>query len=242
MYVDATVAALAVFVWALTDALLVRSIAYNVMFLAGAVTVLFNINPLMRYDGYYIVSDLTEIPNLRQRSFRYVMGWIRRLFLGVKVPEAAETRRLHATLLIYGVAAGIYRVALLLAIAAILVAKFMGLGLLMVVLFLDGLVLGAVRRMTAYLWYAEETAHVRWRAVAISLALLIVLPTVLAFVPLPSQVRAAGVVSTERETLVRTRVAGFVERAGADAGQYVEKGETLALMANDSLIERVAEA
>src|SRR5579863_1627819 len=68
MIVELFVAAMATFVWAKTGPGTVNSIAYNVMFIASVSTVIFNANPLLRFDGYYILSDLLEIPNLSQRA------------------------------------------------------------------------------------------------------------------------------------------------------------------------------
>ena len=71
MIVEVFIAALALYVWLAVEQGLVRAFAYNVMLVAGISTVLFNGNPLLRYDGYYILSDLLEIPNLAQRATRY---------------------------------------------------------------------------------------------------------------------------------------------------------------------------
>ena len=71
MIVEVFVAALALYVWLAVEEGLVRTLAYDVMLIAGIATVLFNGNPLLRYDGYYILSDILEIPNLAQRATRY---------------------------------------------------------------------------------------------------------------------------------------------------------------------------
>ncbi len=68
MIVELFVAALATFVWAKTAPGTLHSLAYNMMFVASVSTLIFNINPLLRFDGYYILSDLIEIPNLNQRA------------------------------------------------------------------------------------------------------------------------------------------------------------------------------
>ena len=73
MMVELGIAALAAIIWASTaQGAPIHKIAYNVMFIASVSTLLFNANPLLRYDGYYILSDLLEIPNLAQRSKDYL--------------------------------------------------------------------------------------------------------------------------------------------------------------------------
>ena len=68
MIVEIFIAAIAAFFWAQTGPGILHSLAYNIMFVASVSTVIFNVNPLMRFDGYYILSDLLEIPNLNQRA------------------------------------------------------------------------------------------------------------------------------------------------------------------------------
>jgi putative peptide zinc metalloprotease protein len=240
MYVESVIAACAVYAWALTDSSLLHAVAYNVIFLASVVTVLFNINPLLRYDGYYIAGDLFEIPNLRQRAGRYVLDVLKRSILGIPRKTESGGRRLGAILFTYGVAAAVYRAVLIVAIAAILVSKVFVVGIALGTLFVGGIVFSTVRRLTAYLWYSEDTAPMRRRAVAVSVLLLIGLPGGLVFVPLPSNVQAAALISAERETVIRARTPGFLEEVHAECDQSVEAGEPVARLTNDSVLEQIA--
>ena len=72
---------------------MVRSVAYNVVLIAGVSTLLFNINPLLRFDGYYIFSDLIEIPNLRTRANRHFTYLTERFLLGEVAREQTRTLR-----------------------------------------------------------------------------------------------------------------------------------------------------
>jgi putative peptide zinc metalloprotease protein len=243
VYVEALIAALAVFVWSMTEPSWLHSLAYNVMFLASIVTALFNINPLMRYDGYYLLSDLAEVPNLRQRSNRSVLDLLKRILLGLSpTRDGNEGRRLRVFLTGYGIAVSTCRLFLYLGIAAILVAKMAAVGLGLAVVFLGGLAYSLIRRLTGYLWYAEETATIRGRAVGVSLATLIVIPAALAFLPVPAHERARAVVHAEQETLVRAATPGFVEQIDVTRGQSVRTGVPLARLSNDSVLEEIATA
>ena len=218
MYVESILASIAVFVWALTEPSVVHSIAYNVIFLASVVTVLFNVNPLMRYDGYYILSDLTEIPNLRSRANEHIVAVGKRLLLGLGQPVAPDTRRVRAILSTYGIASFLYRLTLLVSIAAVLAAKVFLLGIVFAAVYLGTFVLGSLRRLMRYLWHAEETGPVRVRAVAVGVLLLVLIPALLVLVPLPSSVRAAGVVAAEYEVVLRARTPGFLRSVFAVRG------------------------
>ena len=240
MYIESFFAAIAVLVWAATDPSLFRSLAYNVIFLAGTVTVLFNINPLMRFDGYYIASDLWEIPNLRQRSSRYLLGVFKRLLLGVPLAVEEGGRRLHGILLSYGIAVTFYRMGLLIAIAALLVMKLQVAGFVAATMMLGSTVFSSLRRLTTYLWHAEETARIRRRAVALSLMTLSVIPAGLLMVPVPSSIKASGVIGTERKTVVRAQTGGFLVSAPLSPGDRIEGGGSLAELANDGVLEAIA--
>jgi len=242
VYVETTIASLAVFVWAATGPSLLNSIAYNVIFLASVVTLLFNINPLMRYDGYYVASDLLEIPNLRQRSTQYVLGLIKRLLLGVKNTSAPDGLRMRAILLTFGVSATIYRTLVLVGIAAVIATKFVFIGLGLAGFFLFSTAFGIAKRLFKYLWFAQETATVRYRAVALSAVVFLIIPGIIGFVPLPASVNAAASVTAECETVVRAAVPGFVDYVGVERGHTVQPGELLAGLTDLSADERVARA
>ena len=78
------IASLALFLWVNVETGIVRSLLYNVIFIAGVSSLLFNGNPLLRYDAYYILSDLVEIPNLGQRANAYLGYLVRRYAWGVR--------------------------------------------------------------------------------------------------------------------------------------------------------------
>ena len=69
--VELVLASFALLVWLNVEAGLLRAFAYNVMLIGGVSTILFNGNPLLRFDGYYVLADLLEIPNLADRAKRF---------------------------------------------------------------------------------------------------------------------------------------------------------------------------
>ena len=242
MYVESIFAAIAALVWASTGPSLINSVAYNVIFLAGVVTVLFNVNPLMRYDGYYVLSDLLGIPNLRARANAFLLAVLKKVFLGLPLGDREPGFALRMTLLLFGVAAALYRVTLLFAIAAVFVSKAFLFGMVLAVGYLAKALFGTARTMMNYLWHAEETAAVRAHAVAMGVLVLVVLPAAAVFVPLPSRVYARGVVAAETETTVHTRQPGFVAGVSMEPGRAVHPGDVLADLQNDALKESVAQA
>ena len=130
MYLESIVAFFALLVWSWTDDLLISSCAHQIVVLSTAVTVLFNINPLMRYDGYYVLSDVTGTPNLRQRSLEEVQSMFKRID-GDPFLREQRTDRSDWFLRIYGMLSAIYKVSLVLAICTMIALKFylVGMGL-----------------------------------------------------------------------------------------------------------------
>lgn len=95
----------------------IHSIAYNVMFIASVSTILFNANPLLRYDGYYMLSDLLEIPNLAQRSKDYLYYLVRKYAWKVRhARTTAQTGGEKRWMVVYAIASTIYRVFICVAI------------------------------------------------------------------------------------------------------------------------------
>ena len=111
IYVELVIAAAATFVWWYTPAYpVVNNIALALMVLCSVSTVVFNANPLMRFDGYYIMADWLEIPNLREKSNRYLNNLFLDRCLGVEVPPEpymAPTRKW--LFVIYAVSSWVYR-------------------------------------------------------------------------------------------------------------------------------------
>jgi putative peptide zinc metalloprotease protein len=118
MGVELFVAAIAFYIWLLVEPGLVRAILFNVMLIASVSTLLFNGNPLLRYDAYYILADLIEIPNLAVRSTRYWGYLIERYILGVHDAEAPDASWAEKVwFLFYGFASTLYRIFVTIVIA-----------------------------------------------------------------------------------------------------------------------------
>ena len=133
--VEIFLASLALFVWVAVEPGWIRAIAYNVMGICGVSTLFFNGNPLLRFDGYYVLSDAIEIPNLASRSNQYLTYLIQRHLFGmenvrypVKAPGEAPW------FVVYGIAAFVYRSMIGLAIALYVASRFFVVGVVLALL------------------------------------------------------------------------------------------------------------
>ncbi|HLL10296.1 MAG TPA: hypothetical protein VK570_04510, partial [Rubrivivax sp.] len=125
MLVELFIAALAFYAWMLVEPGLLRAVCFNVMLVAGVSTIIFNGNPLLRYDAYYILADLIELPNLAAQSARYWGYLIKRYLLRLRDEVSpAHSRPERLWFGFYGIASAIYRVFVTLAIALFIGTRF----------------------------------------------------------------------------------------------------------------------
>jgi putative peptide zinc metalloprotease protein len=245
MVVELFIASLALFFWVNAEPGTLRTLAYNTIFIAGASTVFFNANPLLRYDGYYMLADLIEIPNLRNRSNTYLLYLCERYLFGnaaATAPDATVSER--AWFVSFGILSFLYRLFVVTAILLFVGSRFLGLGLLLagaaaIVWFVAPLMKGA-----AYLFTNPRIRSVRGRALTVTLLLLAAIIAFLGFVPMPYRTGAEGVIWIPEESFVRARAEGFVDRILVTPGTRAEKGTPLFKLTNTLLHtqEKVAAA
>ena len=130
MYVELAIAAAAMLLWAITPPGLLCSVLHNVIILSSVVTLAFNLNPLMRYDGYYALSDLIEVPNLRQKAYEHCTRVLKRLALHIDDGVVPEGKGHRAFLLCFGVCSAIYKVLIVLGISVLIASKVLAVGML----------------------------------------------------------------------------------------------------------------
>lgn len=121
MYIEVILSGIAIYIWWLTDSGMLHFLALNTFFVTTITTVIFNLNPLMRFDGYYMMSDFLEIPNLRQKSEKLLRESFSWHCLGIESkpdPFMPETGR--AWFVTYAIAAWLYRWVILVSISMFL--------------------------------------------------------------------------------------------------------------------------
>jgi putative peptide zinc metalloprotease protein len=237
MLAELFLAALALFVWVGAEPGLIRSLAFNAVLVAGVSTILFNANPLLRYDGYYILADLLEIPNLYTRSRSYLAYLCERYLFGRKEaepPPSAGPER--AWFLTYAVASFLYRLLVVFSIALWVLEWSFYLGLLLTVPMVVAWFGVPLMKIVRHLATGPALRRVRVRAITVSTAVAALLIALIGFAPVPSRTRAEGVVWIPEEAFVRAAVDGFVERVTAKPGDRVRPGEVL-VEARDPVLE-----
>lgn len=237
---DLVICSLATLWWAYSPPGPGNALALNVMFTTAVYTFVFNLNPLMRFDGYYILSDLTGIPNLHQRSKAQFDGWWRKLILSEpEKPDLEVSRRRRLVLIGFFITSFVYRTAVSLGIVLFLADQYFGLGLI-------GAAAIAYNTFGKPLVQAGKTLknphfvakHRRpLRRVA---GVILLLLACLAFLPVPEYRRLKGVVEAEHKTAIHTQVDGTVVQM-VRPGTAVRQGDVLFQLVNPDLATEQAE-
>jgi putative peptide zinc metalloprotease protein len=238
--VEAFVAGLAMIAWTLLEPGLLRALCFNVMLVAGVSTVVFNLNPLMRLDGYFIACDLLEIPNLGGRANKW-WGWVaeRRLF-GADVEEPSATPWERFWFALYAPASFAWRMVVLFGIALFVAERFFVIGVLVAI---AGIVMGLVWPMAKAFWHVGTSPKLqlkRGRAMAITFGGLAAAAFLLAVVPAPLRTTSEGVVWLPEEAIVRAGGDGFIRAVATAPGTRVGKGMRLVEAEHPDLVAEVA--
>ena len=232
MIVELFIAAIAAMVWAHTGSgTVINSLAYNVIFVASVSTLLFNANPLLRYDGYYILSDLLELPNLRQRSSTYIYYLVKKYAWGVRgVTNPGHALGERIWLAIYGVTSSIYRIFVSLAIILFIADKFVLLGAIMAVVavFTWGLV--PLAKFARYLFSSPQLSRVRMRAISTTALTLTAIVLAIGVLPVRDNAAATGIIEPEQKEEIHANEDALVGEGPEDIlpdGTIVRKGQAL---------------
>ncbi len=226
--VEFFLAALALFVWLNVQPGIVREIAFNVMLIGGVSTLFFNGNPLLRFDGYYVLADAVEIPNLATRSRKYLSYLFIRYVFGVREARSPVTAPGEAGwFLVYGTASMLYKFFVMFVIIVFISAKFFVIGLMLAGWIIATQIFLPIVKQVSFVLLSPQIQRHRVRAVATTFLTLIAVIVLLFLVPVPSRTMAEGVVWLPEQSQVKAAINGTVVRVLAAPDSRVEPGEPL---------------
>lgn len=238
--IELFLASIALVFWLNASDGLLRDCAFGVFTIGAISTVLFNANPLLKFDGYFVLQDLIEIPNLMSRSLQYYAYLFKRYVVRLEhqlSPVTASGER--KWFLLYGFASTCYRVAVLFFIIVFLSGKYLVLGVILGCwAFIQQLIMPAIK-FIRFMLIAPETNSQRGRARAVLGGGVVLAVLVLGVLPMPSSTRTQGVVWVPQQGEIFAESAGFVSELFVEPGQNVEPGQVLLQLNNPELTRAI---
>ncbi len=241
MLVEMALAAVAMIIWSQGAPGLGRTIAYNTILIGGVSTLFFNGNPLLRFDGYYILSDMVEIPNLGSRANAYFFHLIQKHILGLyehqnPVTAPGEEKWLFA----YAILSFAYRLTVSFGIALFLASSMFAIGFIMAVWALASIALFPVCKGVRFLFTSPVLRGRRRRAMTAVAGLAATALAILFAIPMPYATVAEGIIIVPDQAEVRAKTDGFVVKTVAEPGADTVAAQPLVELEDPTLDARIA--
>jgi len=246
MFAEMVLAAVCAFLWWFSQPGFLNSLCLNQMVVCSVTTLLFNANPLLRYDGYYILSDLVNVPNLRQRSGRALQALCARLFLGTELPRSEITAvGREAWLVTYALLSGLYKLFILAAILWFYFELLEPYQLQIVPQLLAGFTLIGLVLIPAFntaKWFGQMAAagYIHWLKFITRSVITVAIVGTLLFVPLPCGVSATAMLEPLEGRRLYVTTPGTLQMILPD-GAEVKDGELVAQLRNTEIDVELAQ-
>jgi putative peptide zinc metalloprotease protein len=223
--VESFLAALGLLLFLAAQPGMVQAIGFNVFVIGGVSSLFFNGNPLLKYDGYYMLADALGIPNLFQRSAQYWQYFFQRYLFGLRdAVSPASAPGETSWFVAYSLLSLSYRLGILWFILVVVTEKFFYLGIVLAAWLIGIQVLRPLYRAVRYIVASPALSRKRNRALGSSLAILILMVVIFGLVPMPSHTLSEGVVWQPDEVRLRVEQEGFIAALAVDNNQRVTSG------------------
>lgn len=234
---DLFFAAIAAIVWANTGDGIVHSISFNIMLIGSISSLLFNGNPLLKFDAYFILSDWLEIPNFFNKSKEQVFYLVEKYIFRIEdISSHADTTMESIWLVAYSTLSYIYRFLIALGIIVYVADQFFIIGVIMAILSIIIWIILPMKSFMVYLFSSHKLYKTRYLAVFISLSFLGMLLYLIAFVPLLYFIRAPGIIESQESVKVYAKTEGNLQKILLKNGDFVKEGDEIAIIDNYELM------
>ncbi len=243
IWVELVLCSISAAIWHFTaPGSIVNDLAYKAMLLSGIQGAVINLNPLIKADGYYALSQFLDIDNLREDAFAFLRVWSQKYILRRDIDLPPASRRQRRIFLIFGLAAIVYSVALLAVVLLfaknVLVSKFGDWGYFL----FAGVVYFLIRKeIKSYLpivraWVRkQQESYMTWKFTraqtfgVLGVALLLFVP------PVPTSVSSELLLEPGKDAHLRATVSGKITAVFVSQGQEVTAGQLLAVLQNPEI-------
>ncbi|MDR0870642.1 MAG: HlyD family efflux transporter periplasmic adaptor subunit [Planctomycetaceae bacterium] len=251
VYVECILASVCTFIWWFSQPGLLNYLALNIMFVSSVSTIVFNINPLLRYDGYYILADYLEIPNLRQKATKIFGRLCQKWLLGMEVQDDPFLPKSNLVMFaLFTVASFFYRWFIMVSILFFIFRVFEPYGVKILGQMLAVLSVGTMLGMPIYqvgkfFWVPGRIYKVKKWRFYLSLSVFIAILGFLCFCPLPYTVLAPTVIELRAADSSQVYVPDIrggcrLVEVNVLPGQFVRKGDVIGKLENLPLLSETA--
>ncbi len=245
MYVELIIASTATYLWWYSqDGYLFNYLCLSVMFICSVSTLMFNGNPLLRFDGYYILMDIIEIPNLRQKCTEVLKRWFQKTCLGLELQDNPFLPQRHRFWFgAYTIAAVIYRWVVVFSIVYFLnqVLKPYGLqalGRAFAIMGIGGLIVPPIWQSYKFLKTPGRASKMKRNRVLATIGVVAAILGFVTLVPFPYHISCVAEVQPIDAYAVRTMVPGKLVAFHKLPGDSVEPGELIVQLDNYELVQQ----
>jgi putative peptide zinc metalloprotease protein len=246
MWFEQILAAIATFVWWYTQPGLINNLALNVVFVSAMSTVVFNLNPLMRYDGYYMLSDYLEIPNLRQKADRLLDRKLAHWFCGREQPADPMLPQHHETAFVaYSLGSTAYGWFISGSILMFLYSwlkpyELQSLGVSLAIISATGVIMTMGLRAWR-LTRAPKVGSTHWGRVMLAWGLLLIAAVAVLWMPIPWYIEAAVIIEPQGAIQVFNTAPGEIQEIYVQPGAWVEAGQAVVQLQNPELEDQTVQ-
>lgn len=234
--VECFLAALGLFLFLGSETGVIQDIGFNVMLIGGVSSLFFNGNPLLKYDGYYILADAVSIPNLYQRSSQiWAYLFQRYLFDLRQAATPASAPGETAWFVIYSLASLSYRLSMLWLVCIYLTEKLFALGVFLALVMAAAQIVWPLFRAVSFILTSPALGRKKQKAFLVTSGLALAIVLLIGVVPIPHYTLAEGVVWLPDEAQIKVEQDGFVGEVLVKSNQFVNQGDRLLTMHDDAL-------
>lgn len=239
-YIEFFIGSIFGIIWAVTNPnTMINTLSLQIMTIASVSTILFNFNPLMKLDGYYLLSDFLEVPNLKEESFNYLQHFVEKYIFKMPTETFYATKRERTIYLGYGLCSFFYMFGVLTGLVfmaqTILVDKFHAFGMIMT-MFIAYKVLGDhVKKSFKFLvsFYIQKRSHFQTRIFKITFFSSLTALVILFLIPIHYKIRGTCNLNSSKVVVLRAQTDGQIEKFTVEDGQKIKKGDLIAKLSNN---------
>ncbi|TWU13530.1 HlyD family secretion protein [Symmachiella macrocystis] len=239
IYVEVVLASISTFIWWYSAPGLIHNIAFSTMFVCSVNTILLNANPLMRFDGYYVMSDWLEIPNLRTKANQLLQRTAAQVCLGLEMPaDPFMPKARKGWFITYAIASWCYRWMVTFGILLFLytflkpyklgaISAMMATGIVIMMFVMP------VVKMVKFIFTPGRLEMIKKFRATVSGVVAVALLVGFLMIPVPKRVNTVFTVRPRDAEAVFVKGGGRIKKVLVQPGDQVKKGDVLVELENE---------